>query len=114
MADALSRVLARLQNLPVMSLPTDYPRSTGANKLIEAAHLADLSEQTSLSLLKLALHAESEDGGEDENKTSETKPSAFHLFLSAFLVLLHRYMNVLRTLPRGKRSALGACCTWWV
>ncbi|KAG1813110.1 hypothetical protein EV424DRAFT_1473505 [Suillus variegatus] len=90
-SDALSRVLARLQNLPVMSLPTDYPRSTGANKLIEAAHLADLSEQTSLSLLKLALHAESEDGGEDENKTSETRPSAFHLLLSAFLVLLHRY-----------------------
>jgi L-aminoadipate-semialdehyde dehydrogenase len=74
-----------------MSLPTDYPRSTGANKLIEAAHLADLSEQTSLSLLKLALHAESEDGEEDENKTSGTRPSAFHLLLSAFLVLLHRY-----------------------
>ncbi|KAG1859614.1 hypothetical protein DFJ58DRAFT_905630 [Suillus subalutaceus] len=90
-SDALFRVLARLQNLPVMSLPTDYPRSTGANKLIEAAHLADLSEQTSLSLLKLALHAESEDSEEDENKTSGTRPSAFHLLLSAFLVLLHRY-----------------------
>lgn len=90
-SDTLSRVLARLQNLPVMSLPTDYPRSTGANKLIEAAHLADLSEQTSLSLLKLALHAESEDGEEDGNKISGTRPSAFHLLLSAFLVLLHRY-----------------------
>ncbi|OAX36304.1 large subunit of L-aminoadipate-semialdehyde dehydrogenase, partial [Rhizopogon vinicolor AM-OR11-026] len=84
-SDALSRVLDRLQNLPVMSLPTDYPRSTGLNKLIEVVHLADLSEETSFGLLKLALHEE------DENKTLKTRPSAFHLLLSAFLVLLHRY-----------------------
>lgn len=87
-SDALSRVLGRLQNLPVMSLPTDYPRSTGLNKLIEAVHLANISEETSFSLLKLALHEESE---QDKEKTSKTRPSAFHLLLSAFLVLLHRY-----------------------
>lgn len=87
-SDTLSRVLERLQNLPVMSLPTDYPRSTGLNKLIEAAHLADLSEKTSFSLLKLALH---EDLENEEEETSNTRPSAFHLLLSSFLVLLHRY-----------------------
>lgn len=86
--DSLSRVLARLQNLPSMSLPTDYPRAVGTNKLIEAAHIADLSEQTSLSLLKLAVHTE------DNNIEAEellNTPSAFHLLLAAFTALLHRY-----------------------
>ncbi|KAH7926259.1 large subunit of L-aminoadipate-semialdehyde dehydrogenase [Leucogyrophana mollusca] len=90
-SDALRRVLGRLQNLPSMSLPTDYPRPSGAHKLIEAAHLADLSEQTSLSLLKLALHTEHDGADEDELDSSESRPSAFHLLLSAFAVLLHRY-----------------------
>lgn len=89
--DRLSRVLARLQNLPSISLPTDYPRPTGANKLVEAAHLAELSEQTSLSLLKLALYNESEDSDEDEEEAQVKRPSAFHLLLAAFTVLLHRY-----------------------
>ncbi|KAF9226319.1 alpha-aminoadipate reductase Lys1p [Gyrodon lividus] len=92
-ADALSRVLARLQNLPSMSLPTDYPRPSGANKLIEAVHVADLSEQTSLALLKLALHTD-DVGAEDEETqtpTTENRPPAFHLLLAAFTVLLHRY-----------------------
>jgi L-2-aminoadipate reductase len=89
--ERLARVLARLQNLPSISLPTDYPRSTGANKLIEAAHLVELSEQTSLSLLKLALHTENdENDGEEEDAYTE-RPSAFHLLLAAFTVLLHRY-----------------------
>jgi len=89
--DRLARVLARLQNLPSISLPTDYPRSLGTHKLIEAAHFAELSEQTSLSLLKLAVHSEDEDGDEDETDTQSNRPSAFHLLLAAFTVLLHRY-----------------------
>ncbi|KAF8842012.1 large subunit of L-aminoadipate-semialdehyde dehydrogenase [Paxillus ammoniavirescens] len=89
--DALSRVLARLQNLPSMSLPTDYPRPTGANKLIEAAHVADLSEQTSLSLLKLALHTDGDEAEDEETHSTENRPPAFHLLLAAFTVLLHRY-----------------------
>ncbi|KAH7910357.1 hypothetical protein BJ138DRAFT_1153040 [Hygrophoropsis aurantiaca] len=91
MADSLKRILTRLQNLPSMSLPTDYPRPSGSHKLIEAAHLADLSEQTSLSLLKLALHTETDGADEDEQDSSPSRPSAFHLLLSAFVVLLHRY-----------------------
>lgn len=80
----LARVVARLQNLPSISLPTDYPRPSGSNKLVEAAHLAELSEQTCLSLLKLTL------ADEDEDETA-VRPSGFHLLLAAFSVLLHRY-----------------------
>lgn len=88
--ERLARVLARLQNVPSISLPTDYPRPTGTNKLIEAAHLVELSEQTSLSLLKLALYTENDEhDGEEEVYTK--RPSAFHLLLAAFTVLLHRY-----------------------
>jgi L-aminoadipate-semialdehyde dehydrogenase len=89
--ERLARVLARLQNLPSISLPTDYPRPTGASKLIEAAHLAELSEQTSLSLLKLALYAEDNETAEDEEEIQTERPSAFHILLAAFTVLLHRY-----------------------
>ena len=87
----LSRVVARLQNLPSISLPTDYPRPTGTNKLIESEHLALLSEQTSLSLLKLVLHVHDEQDDEDESTISVNRPSAFHLLLAAFTILLHRY-----------------------
>lgn len=86
----LERVLSRLQSLPALSLPTDYPRPTGAHKLIEAAHTAQLSLQTSLSLLKLALYNEDEDADEDDEPVAH-RPSAFHLLLAAFIVLLHRY-----------------------
>ncbi|KAI0346141.1 alpha-aminoadipate reductase Lys1p [Trametopsis cervina] len=90
MANArLQRVVARLQNLPEISLPTDYPRQIGSNRLVEAAHSADLSEQTSLSLLKLALYDEDE-AREEEDDAPQT-PSAFQLLLAAFCVLLHRY-----------------------
>ncbi|KAG6861299.1 hypothetical protein C0995_001854 [Termitomyces sp. Mi166 len=91
MADErLARVVAKLQSLPSISLPTDYPRPTGVHKVIEAAHVAQLSDQTSLSLLKLALYNEGEDG-DDDDSVDESRPSAFHLLLAAFTVLLHRY-----------------------
>ncbi|KAI0336753.1 L-aminoadipate-semialdehyde dehydrogenase large subunit [Cubamyces sp. BRFM 1775] len=89
-ADRLARVVARLQNLPEMSLPTDYPRPTGGNKLVEAAVTAELSEQTCISLMKLALYNENDEEVEEETSSNNT-PSAFHLLLSAFSVLLHRY-----------------------
>ncbi|KAF8999093.1 alpha-aminoadipate reductase Lys1p [Cyathus striatus] len=73
-AERLERVLSRLQNLPSISLPTDYPRPT-------TAHAAQLSEQTSLSLLKLT----------NMRRCPWKRPSAFHLLLAAFTVLLHRY-----------------------
>lgn len=83
----LSLVLSRLQNPPSLQLPTDYPRPS-SNKVVEAAYQVDLAEQTSLSLLKLALFEdESEHIGKDD---SPNRPTAFHLLLSAFAVLLHR------------------------
>ncbi|KAF8662367.1 hypothetical protein AX16_001172 [Volvariella volvacea WC 439] len=91
-SEQLARVLARFQNLPSISLPTDYPRpSGGSSKVIEAAYEAELSEQTSLGLLKLALYTEGEDSDEDEANPQTKRPSAFHLILAAFTVLLHRY-----------------------
>lgn len=90
-SDRLKRVLTRLQSLPSLSLPTDYPRPSGPNKLIEAAHLAELSEQTSLSLLKLVLYGEEDDDDEDVGDAQSNRPSGFHLLLAAFTVLLHRY-----------------------
>ena len=91
MADArLARVVSRLQNLPEISLPTDYPRQVGGHRLVEAALSVDLSEQTCLSLLKLALYNENEDDDEDEPAGNNT-PSAFQLVLAAFSALLHRY-----------------------
>jgi L-2-aminoadipate reductase len=89
--DRLARVVARLQNLPSISLPTDYPRPSGSNKLVEAAHLADLSEQTCLSLLKLTLYSENEDGDDDPADDLNKRPSGFQLLLAAFTVLLHRH-----------------------
>ncbi|KAL1718198.1 hypothetical protein EV715DRAFT_252928 [Schizophyllum commune] len=86
----LARVVSRLQNLPAISLPTDYPRPSGSNKVVEAVHQAELSEQTALALLKLALFNENEQE-DDELESPTNRPSAFHLVLTAFTVLLHRY-----------------------
>ena len=103
--DVLSRVLARLQNLPSMSLPTDYPRAVGTNKLIEAAHVADLSEQTSLALLKLAVHTEDVDVEAEEPRNT---PSAFHLLLAAFTVLLHRFTGDTNVVVRSSSGSASA------
>ncbi|KAL4254322.1 ATP-dependent AMP-binding enzyme family protein [Abortiporus biennis] len=89
-SERLSRVVARLQNVPSMALPTDYPRPSGGNKVVEAAVTVNLSEQTCHSLLKLALFNEEEETEEEDNQAHNV-PSAFHLLLSAFSVLLHRY-----------------------
>ncbi|KAF8271296.1 alpha-aminoadipate reductase Lys1p [Lactarius quietus] len=89
-SDALARIVTRLKNLPSISLPTDYPRPSDAQRFVEAAHVAELSEQTSLSLLKLALYNENSFEDEDDQAVAN-RPSAFHLLLSAFAILLHRY-----------------------
>ncbi|KIJ29116.1 hypothetical protein M422DRAFT_269542 [Sphaerobolus stellatus SS14] len=88
-ADKLARVLSRLQNLPAISLPTDYPRPP-TNKLIEAANESDLPPQACLGLVKLALY-EDESENIDGDDSLSNSPSAFHLLLSAFAVLLHRF-----------------------
>lgn len=56
---------------------------------MEAAFTSELSEQTSLGLLKLALFNENDDDEDDD--FVETPPTAFHLLLAAFAALLHRY-----------------------
>jgi L-aminoadipate-semialdehyde dehydrogenase len=93
-SDRLARVLSRLQNLPSLSLPTDYPRPAGTRGVVEAAHVVALSEQASTSLLKLALFDENdadEDVDDEPAARSGRIPSAFHLLLAAFAVLLHRH-----------------------
>ncbi|KAI1798030.1 alpha-aminoadipate reductase Lys1p [Ganoderma leucocontextum] len=89
-ADRLARVVARLQNLPEISLPTDFPRPTGGNRLVEAAATAELSEQTCVRLMKLALYNEDDEDADDDSTDTNT-PSAFHLLLAAVSVLLYRY-----------------------
>ena len=86
----LRRVIERLQNVPLISLPTDYPRPTVGNKLIEAAYIGELPEQTSRRLLKLALF-DDDDVDDDSSDSVPPTPSVFHLLLSAFTALLHRY-----------------------
>ena len=87
--DRVNRVAARLQNLPSLSLPTDYPRHSSGNRLVEAVVTEELSEKTSLGLLKLALFNEDQD--DQDGHLVQNPPSAFHLLLAAFAVLLHRY-----------------------
>ncbi|KAI6111423.1 hypothetical protein F5141DRAFT_1114531, partial [Pisolithus sp. B1] len=70
-----------------MFLPTDYPRLVGANRVIEAAFVGNLSEQTCLALLQLTLYKEFAD---DEPRNTVNTPSAFHLIFAAFTILLHR------------------------
>ena len=37
----LQRVLSRLQNLPAIALPTDYPRPSGPGKVVEAVEAVE-------------------------------------------------------------------------
>ncbi|KAG8905161.1 large subunit of alpha-aminoadipate reductase, partial [Tulasnella sp. 417] len=85
--ERLERVVARLQNLPAIALPTDYPRPQGT-KVVEAAFDQQLSEAAALGLVKLAIY---EDETEAENLPEYARPTPFQLLLSSFTVLLHRY-----------------------
>ena len=87
----LRRVVERLQNVPLISLPTDYPRPAVGNKLIEAAYLGELPEQASRGLLKLALFDDDDADDDSSSDSASATPSVFHLLLSVFTVLLHRY-----------------------
>lgn len=91
----LSRVVGRLQNLPSIALPTDYPRPT-TNRLVEAVQTYELADDTALGLLKLAIYEDDPEvphakGDSDSDSDSQDRPTPFHLLLSAFIVLLHRY-----------------------
>lgn len=81
----LARVVAKLQNLPSIALPTDYPRPSTL-KLVEALSSQELDDNTALCLLKLAIFEDEAPEG-----SSNVRPTPFHLLLSAFTILLHRY-----------------------
>ncbi|KAG9003094.1 large subunit of alpha-aminoadipate reductase, partial [Tulasnella sp. 427] len=85
--ERLARVVARLQNLPAIALPTDYPRPQGT-KVVEAVHNQQLSEDAAVGLVKLALY---EDETEAQGVPEYARPTPFQLLLSSFSVLLHRY-----------------------
>lgn len=96
----LARWKTRLSDLPSLVLPTDYPRSTETSKLVEATHSTTLNDRLSLGLARLALYDDSEDQStQDDDDTSPSSVESttnapatpFHIVLSAFVVLLHRY-----------------------
>ncbi|GAA6030929.1 hypothetical protein JCM8097_008942 [Rhodosporidiobolus ruineniae] len=104
----IQRWITRLDDLPSLALPTDYPRPPGdqALSMVEAREVREVDARTSASLLRLSLYdedeGESSDDEEDDsvkgidgalagNKKDKQRPTAFHLLLAAFAVLLHRY-----------------------
>ncbi|GAA5853274.1 hypothetical protein JCM8547_000264 [Rhodosporidiobolus lusitaniae] len=109
MADAsIQRWLARLADLPSIQLPTDYPRPAGdtALSMVEAREVRRLDQRSAASILRLSLYdeddGESSDSDDDDqpngidqtlaaSKKDKERPTAFHLLLAAFVLLLHRY-----------------------
>lgn len=114
----LQRWLTRLADLPQLALPTDYPRPSGENALsmVEARDERQLDHRTGAALLRLALYDEDEGISSDEDegdrddpldargihaalekngatgrRRDRNRPTAFHILLAAFAVLLHRY-----------------------
>ncbi|GAA5915694.1 hypothetical protein JCM6882_004118 [Rhodosporidiobolus microsporus] len=108
----IQRWLSRLADLPSLQLPQDYPRPAGedALSLVEARETRDLDTRTAAALLRLSLYDEDEGessdsdddegdakgiegalAGKEQNKRDKQRPTAFHLLLAAFAVLLHRY-----------------------
>ncbi|UZJ52385.1 hypothetical protein CBS101457_001705 [Exobasidium rhododendri] len=104
----LERWIGRLQSLPSIALPTDYPRPS-TSQLVQAISSLHLSGKARTSLVRLAVHHDLEngdlgddtDGNEDEDdggdegiqdlKGDAGPPSPFHLLLAAFATILHRY-----------------------
>lgn len=109
----LERVLQRLQDLPQLALPTDYPRPAGDQNLslVEAREQRQLDSRTGAALLRLSLYDEADgesdpdDSDADDSASASgiqarldsrraarsSSPTAFHILLAAFAVLLHRY-----------------------
>lgn len=101
LAERLERWHGRLQSLPSIALPTDYPRPS-SSQLVQALASSDLSNRTRSALLRLALHHDAELYGNEEGHSTDDEddhdqekgpgaPSSFHFLLAAFVVLLHRY-----------------------
>ncbi|CAH7672621.1 hypothetical protein BY996DRAFT_4583714 [Phakopsora pachyrhizi] len=80
----LSRISNRLKSLPLIALPTDFPRPSRSahQKLVESSVDCCLDHRSSLALARLSLH---------DIIDPSNQPSPFQLLLTTFLVLLHRY-----------------------
>ena len=111
----MEALLRNFADLPQLALPTDYPRPAGDQSLtmVEAREVRSLDAKTGAALLRLSLYEEDREydssDSDDESSTSSTpagiesklaqdqkrlgnqRPTAFHLLLAAFAVLLHRY-----------------------
>ncbi|GAA6017490.1 hypothetical protein JCM11491_006841 [Sporobolomyces phaffii] len=105
-------LLRNFADLPQLALPTDYPRPAGDQSLsmVEAREVRSLDAKTGASLLRLSLfdedEGESSDSEDDDDeatsgiegrlgtgqaRSGKERPTAFHLLLTAFAVLLHRF-----------------------
>jgi L-2-aminoadipate reductase len=80
----LARWRQRFVDLPSLALPTDYPRPSD-DKSVEATQSRALRPSTDLALLGLAVY---DDG---EGRSPQMRPTPFHLLLSVFALLLHRF-----------------------
>jgi len=93
----LERWKSKLSELPSLQLPTDYPRPKESSKLVEATQSCVLNERLALGLARLALYDDSDNDNAGQEEEEESSPlsqppaTPFHLLLSAFVVLLHRY-----------------------
>ncbi|KAG8927926.1 large subunit of alpha-aminoadipate reductase [Tulasnella sp. 418] len=85
----INRLLSRLQALPTIALPTDYPRPVG-HKVVEAVQSHNLPESAALGLVRLAIYQDESESDEDLGAI-QSRPTPFQLLLSAFAILLHRY-----------------------
>ncbi|EJT99336.1 alpha-aminoadipate reductase Lys1p [Dacryopinax primogenitus] len=90
MSTRIQQATARLQSLPSIALPTDYPRPSPL-RLVEAVQSHDLPLTTSRALLKLALFQEGDEGDVAVSPETQEQPTPFQLLLAAFVLLLHRY-----------------------
>ncbi|KAG8786150.1 large subunit of alpha-aminoadipate reductase [Serendipita sp. 407] len=82
--DRIISAAERLKDLPLLALPTDYPRPQ-VNRVVDASLTANLPDSAAKALIKLAIFTDEADSDE------QPLPSAFHCLLTAFVVLLHRY-----------------------
>lgn len=95
----LQRWLARLQSLPSIALPTDYPRP-GSSQVVQALSSLQLDAETRTAIQRLVRHHDLEDdkgniGGPQNGAVTprgdSAAPSPFHILLAAFVTVLHRY-----------------------
>lgn len=76
MDEQINRWKTRLSNQTTLTLPTDFPSSS---RIVESEFSLGVSAASSIAILKLSL---------------STSASPFSILLAAFVVLLHRYLNV--------------------